>query len=114
MIREQLLNPGAAELTAFLLKHTRAGQCLIQVAGEAEVSYQGRAASMAEAGHYLLIVKRDGSVQIHHPKGIKPLNWQPKTDRLQAQVEDGYCVFTASRKSPDETVRMVMLNVALA
>jgi len=47
MIREQLLNPSAAELTAFLLKHTRAKQCLIQVAGEAEVSYQGRAASMA-------------------------------------------------------------------
>jgi len=114
MIREQLLNPDAAELTAFLLKHTRAGQCLIQVAGEAEVSYQGRAASMAEAGNYLLIIKRDGSVQIHHPKGIKPLNWQPKTDRLHAQVEEGYCVFTAFRRSPDETVRMVMLNVALA
>ena len=76
------------------------------------MSYQGRAASMAEAGNYLLIIKRDGSVQIHHPKGIKPLNWQPKTDRLHAQVEEGYCVFTASRKSPDETVRMVMLNVA--
>ncbi len=42
------------------------------------------------------------------------MNWQPKTDRITATVEDGYCVLTASRKSPTETVRMVMLDVSLA
>ena len=114
MIREQLLQPGTAELAAFLNRHVRACECLVQVAGQAEVTYQGRAASTAEAGAYLLMLKADGSLQIHHPKGVKPMNWQPKTDSVTAAVEDGYCVLTASRKSPAETVRVVMLDIHLA
>jgi len=78
-----------------------------------KVTYHGRAASTAEAGAYLLL-KADGSLQIHHPRGIKPMNWQPKTDSVTARVEDGYCVLTASRKSPAETVRVVTLDIRLA
>jgi RecB family endonuclease NucS len=70
--------------------------------------------STAEAGAYLLIIKRDGSLQIHHPKGIKPMNWQPKTDSITARVKDGFCVLTASRNTPAETVRVVMLDISLA
>ncbi|MFC4456678.1 endonuclease NucS [Deinococcus sonorensis] len=114
MIREQLLQPDAAELAAFLNRHTRACACLVQVAAHAEVTYHGRAASTAEAGSYLLLIKCDGSVQIHHPRGIKPMNWQPKTDHISAAVEDGFCVLTASRRSPAETVRVVLLDVSLA
>jgi len=114
MIREQLLNPEAADLAAFLNRHARACECLVQVAGQAEVTYQGRAASTAEAGAYLLMLKADGSLQIHHPRGVKPMNWQPKTDSVSARVEDGFCVMTASRKSPVETVRVVMLDIQLA
>ncbi|WP_407572729.1 hypothetical protein [Deinococcus altitudinis] len=106
MIREQLLNPAPAKLAEFLNRHTQARECLVQVAGQMEVTYQGRAASTAEAGAYLLIFKRDGSLQIHHPKGVKPMNWQPKTDSVSASVEDGICVLTASRRSPAETVRV--------
>jgi len=114
VIREQLLSPEAEPLAAFLTRHTRSSDCLVQVAGQAEVTYQGRAASTAEAGAYLLLIKRDGSLQIHHPKGIKPMNWQPKTNSIIARVEDGFCVLTASRKSPPETVRVVMLDISLA
>ena len=60
------------------------------------------------------MLKADGALQIHHPKGVKPMNWQPKTDSATAAVEDGYCVLTASRKSPAETVRVVMLDIHLA
>ena len=113
MIREQLLNPQPSELATFLTRHTREGQCLVQVAGEAEVTYHGRAASTAEAGHYLLMIKRDGSLQIHHPKGIKPMNWQPRTDSITSAVIDGYRVLTATRNTPAESVTVVMLNVYL-
>jgi RecB family endonuclease NucS len=114
MIREQLLDPSPEVLADFLTRHTRTLDCLIQVAGEAEVTYHGRAASTAEAGHYLLILKRDGSLQIHHPRGIKPMNWQPKTDSVTATVEEGCCVLTATRRSPAESVTVVMLNIHLA
>ena len=42
------------------------------------------------------------------------MNWQPKTDSVTATVEDSYCVLTASRRSPAETVRVVMLDIHLA
>ena len=84
------------------------------MAGQAEVTYQGRAASTAEAGAYLLMLKADWFLQIHHPKDVKPMNWQPKTDSVTATVEDGSCVLTASRRNPAETVRVVMLDIHLA
>ncbi|MFC4455145.1 hypothetical protein [Deinococcus sonorensis] len=106
--------PEAVALAAFLDRHTHVWECLVQVAAHAEVTYHGRAASTAEAGSYLLLIKCDGSLQVNHPRGIKPMNWQLKTDRSVATVEDGYCVLTASRRRPAETVRVVLLDVSLA
>ncbi|BDP44306.1 endonuclease NucS (plasmid) [Deinococcus aetherius] len=114
MIREQLVAPSPTDLTAFLLRHTRTRDCLVQVAGLAEVTYQGRAASTADVGSYLVLLKRDGSLQIHAPKGVKPMNWQPRTDEITARVEDGQCVLLASRRSRVEQVRVVFLEAQLA
>lgn len=114
MIREQLTAPAPAALAAFLNRHARARDCLVQVAGLAEVQYHGRAASTADVGTYLVMLKRDGSLQIHSPKGVKPMNWQPRTDEVVALVEDETCVLLASRRSPEELVRVVFLDVQLA
>jgi len=114
MIREQLLSPTAADLAAFLNRHARTRDCLVQVAGQAEVVYHGRAASTADVGAYLVMLKRDGSLQIHSPKGVKPMNWQPRTDEITAFVEEGQCVLMASRRSPEELVRVVFLEAQVA
>ena len=92
MIRAHLPTPDAAALSAFLTTHTRAGETLIQVAGLAGVlTYHGRAASTAEVGACLVMIKRDGSLQVHAPTGIKPMNWQPRTDELSTRVEVVLC-----------------------
>lgn len=114
MIREQLTDPAPDALAVFLNRHTRSRDCLIQVAGLAEVSYRGRAASTAEVGTYLLMIKQDGSLQIHHPTGIKPMNWQPKTDELVARVDEDVCMLLASRRSPVELVQVIFLQPQLA
>lgn len=63
-----------------------------------------------------MLIKQDGSLQIHHPTGIKPMNWQPKTDRITAEVAEDVCMLLASRRSPEELVQVVFLEpqVALA
>ncbi|WP_309573088.1 endonuclease NucS domain-containing protein [Deinococcus sp.] len=114
MIREQLIDPAPDALTSFLNCHTRTRDCLVQVAGLAEVSYRGRAASTAEIGTYLVLIKQDGSLQIHHPTGIKPMNWQPKTDELVARVDEDVCMLLASRRSPVEIVQVIFLQPHLA
>ncbi|MBZ9715393.1 endonuclease NucS [Deinococcus multiflagellatus] len=114
MLRDQLLTPTPADLTVFLNRHLRTRDCLVQVAGLAEVVYHGRAASTADVGAYLLLIKPDGSVQVHAPKGVKPMNWQPKTDEITAFVEDDRCVLAAARRSPQELVRVIWLEPQVA
>lgn len=61
---------------------------LPQLAGECEVTYTGRAQSVAKVGDYLLTVKPDGRLMIHRAKGVKPRNWQPTTDCPSATLEE--------------------------
>ncbi len=113
MIRAQRAHPAPDELAAFLDEHLRTGDCLVQVVSECEVLYSGRAASVAEAGDYLVIVKQDGSVQVHGHRSVKPVNWQPQTDDIFVGVEDGVAVMRAERFNPGEMVRIAFLAPAL-
>lgn len=114
VLRASLLDPAPEELCAFLDEQLRAGDTLVQIAGEFEVFYQGRAASVAEAGDYLVIVKADSSVQVHSHRGVKPVNWQPQTDELRVTIEDGYAVLLAERFNPAELLRVGFLAPAMA
>jgi endonuclease len=111
---EALHDPRDDELVEFLREHLRAGQALVQVVGTCEVSYVGRAASFADAGDLLVMVKPDGSIQVHRDRGVKPVNWQPRTDDLWVGLDDGQAVLVAERRTPEETLRVVFLEVALA
>lgn len=117
MLQAVLTHPTPHELLTFLRRHlhpTAAGGATLHLAGELEVVYQGRAASMAEAGDRFVIVKPDGSLQVHGPRGVKPVNWQPRTDHLSADLEDGAVILHAERRSPAEVVRVRVLSCALA
>jgi len=114
VIRAHRDHPAPDELAAFLDEHLRTGDCLVQVVSECEVLYSGRAASVAEAGDYLVIVKQDGSVQVHGHRSVKPVNWQPQTDDIFVGVEDGVAVLRAERFNPGEMVRIAFLAPALA
>ena len=117
MLQAVLTHPTPYELLTFLRRHlhpTAAGGVTLHLAGELEVVYAGRAASMAEAGDRFVIVKPDGSVQVHGPRGVKPVNWQPRTDHLSADLEDGAVILHAERRSPAEVVRVRVLSCALA
>jgi len=114
VVRAILTDPGAQELAEFLNEHLRSPGALVQVVGEFEVFYRGRAASVAEAGDFLLLVKPDGSVQVHSHRSVKPVNWQPQTDDLRVVFEDGIAVLLAERFTPAELLRVGFLAPALA
>jgi len=114
VVLAQLDLPGPKALVEFLDEHLRAGDRLVQVFAECEVLYSGRAASVAEAGDFLVMVKQDGSVQVHNHRSVKPVNWQPQTDDIFVGVEDGLAVLRAERFSPSEMVRVAFLSPALA
>lgn len=106
--------PDPAALKEFLQLHLGAGDRLVQIAGECEVLYQGRAASLADAGDFLVIIKSDGSLQVQGARGIKPINWQPVSDDVRLEIVDGRAVLTSERYTPSEMVRIVFLEPVLA
>ncbi|MBW7916210.1 MAG: endonuclease NucS [Trueperaceae bacterium] len=114
MIRDLITDPTPEELVDFLDAHLRTGAELVQVVGACEVLYSGRAASVAEAGDYLVLLKADGSVQVQGPRGVKPVNWQPQTDDVRTSLEDGWAVLVAERFNPPEFVRIAFQAPALA
>jgi endonuclease len=114
VLRDQTLRPSPAELVEFLGARLRNGRELLQVIAECEVVYHGRAASVADAGDYLVMLKADGSLQVHGYRGVKPVNWQPQTDELWIGLDEGQPVLVAERRNPEEFVRIVFLETAVA
>jgi hypothetical protein len=114
VIAARLFEPDAGELLAFLREQLAARGRWLQVGGEMEVVYVGRAASTADAGDYLLLLKPDGSLQVHAARGIKPINWQPKVDDLTIEMDGDRPVLEARRTSPPELVRIAFLAPAFA
>ena len=114
MIADRLFDPESDALVRFLRAQLAEPGRWLQIGGEMEVVYHGRAASTADAGDYLLLLKPDRSLQVHAPRGIKPLNWQPRIDALDVALEDDRAVLSAERTSPFELVRVTFLTTAFA
>lgn len=114
VIAARLFDPGTDELLAFLREQLAESGRWLQIGGEMEVVYHGRAASTADAGDYLLLLKPDRSLQVHASRGIKPLNWQPRVDAVELHEDAGRAVLTAERASPSELVRVAFLDCSFA
>ena len=72
--------------------------------GNCWVKYRGRASSNLEPGERIVIIKEDGSVLVHRPKGYEPVNWQPPGCILQAYKDEEFLVVKAIKRKPRETV----------
>ena len=86
---------------------------VILLIGKCEVDYSGRAASKLEIGDRLVIVKEDGSVLVHRPKGYEPVNWQPPRCMFEAHIEGDKFVVRAIRKKPRESLKIKFVKVYL-
>lgn len=104
MLADQFFTPTPAATLAFLDAHLPPRQFLLQLAGECEVAYAGRAQSTAEASNYLLSIKPGGCLMLHDAKGVKLRNWQPTTDHFHATLDDGLVLMRGERRNPPEVV----------
>ncbi len=98
---EASLEPGLGEALSQVSEALKARAWLV-LAGNCETSYEGRAASGSTPGDRVVMVKPDGSVIVHGPKGFKPLNWQPDTSSVEARLDSDTLELRAVRRSPRE------------
>jgi hypothetical protein len=80
------------------------GHKALVVVGSCWVEYQGRASSKLELGERILIMKEDGSVLVHRPKGYEPVNWQPPGSVFYTSSRKGILTIKAVRKKPNESI----------
>lgn len=84
---------------------------LLAMLGELRVDYFGRGSSELGYGERLLIVKGDGSLLIHRPTGVEPVNWQPPRSLYRVYIKNGLLVLEAYRKKPEERVKVTFRRV---
>lgn len=102
-------SPSLAEASRFLSDRLAGGlppSGLLAIVGQCRVDYHGRTASKLDQGDRLIVVKRDGTLLIHGPAGVKPINWQPPGAKFEVRLEGSQLLFWARRAKPVEVVEM--------
>lgn len=82
--------------------------------GRCRVVYRGRAESTLPAGDRIVLVKADGTLHIHNPEGLKPVNWQPAGCTFRVEAKAHELILEATRRRPEETVRVTFDRLLLA
>lgn len=104
-----LLEPSLADAAAYLraqlpdLPNQR--RSLVAV-GRCGVDYEGRAQSKLAPGDRVVLIKADGTLLIHNPSGLKPVNWQPPGCTFTARMDGSILFLEARRAKPAETVQI--------
>lgn len=97
-----LRRPELAE-AAVLLKDSLRRKDFVIIVGSCQCRYSGRASSSLGSGERVVIIKGDGSVQVHRPTGYEPVNWQPPSCTLSVSLDDALRI-RAYRPKPRETL----------
>jgi RecB family endonuclease NucS len=105
LLREPRLAEAAAQLQTSFRRRD-----FVIVAGNCQCRYSGRASSSLGPGERVVIIKGDGSVQVHRPAGYEPVNWQPPGCILSVSHEDTLRI-RAYRPRQNETLDLIFESV---
>ncbi len=75
------------------------------------VIYEGRSATILGEGERLVIVKPDGAVLVHRPRGYSPVNWQPDSQVLEARLDGDTLIVKSLRAKPRELLEIRVTRV---
>ena len=111
-----LLEPTIASAYEFLAARLKGGQPpagVLAIAGRCRVEYQGRSATKTDAGDRFVLVKPDGSVLLHGPRSVKPINWQPPGAKFDVALQNEQLLLFARRAKPVEIIEMRFEKLSL-
>jgi len=119
MAKIETLTRPQLETTYEKLKEAIEKRKIILLIGRCHVDYRGRASSKLESGERIAIVKEDGALLVHRPKGYEPVNWMPggntKFHIGIEKIENGnkILILKAVRSKPTESVAVYFETVEL-
>ena len=107
-----MLNPPLRE-AASVIADAVAKHRLLIVLGRCSVRYTGRGASRLGPGDRLVIVKPDGAVLVHRPRGYSPVNWQPESSSITAEETGEGLLLRSVRGRPREVLEVLFTRLDL-
>ncbi len=85
---------------------------MIIIAGRCKAYFDGRIKSTLESGDRLLVIKKDLSIIMHGPEGVKPLNWQkPDAGPIHFSEKDSALEMFTRRKKTGETLTVMFEHI---
>ncbi|MBY9000526.1 MAG: DUF91 domain-containing protein [Candidatus Heimdallarchaeota archaeon] len=89
------------------------GNKMILIAGRCKAIFDGRIKSTLGEGDRFLQIKRDLSIVLHGPIGVKPLNWQkPQAGPIEFKVSNSLLEMITHRTKTKETLIITFTNLA--
>jgi len=104
------LTPGLEKAAEAVREAVKAGKLVVLVA-DCEVYYSGRSFSRLGRGERLIILKPDGSLIIHRPRGYSPVNYQPQGSAVTVKLEEGRLHLRSARVKPLEVMDIYVYRV---
>lgn len=85
----------------------------ITINGLCSVIYEGRTSTFFEMTNCMVLIKPDGSLQIHDGEGKEPVNWQPDGCEISVFEDDGVLIVRTERetKGTEEVVEMLFHEI---
>ena len=74
------------EFAASVIREGISKNHVLILIGSCSVEYKDRANSTLKLGERLVIIKEDGSILIHRPRGYSPVNWHPPGCLFEVQA----------------------------
>lgn len=129
------LNPSLEEAVEVIKEDVK--RRVLLIVGDCWVDYRGRASSKLDRGERIVIIKEDGALLVHRPRGYEPVNWMPGGDvsfhvkllrqepeegqirefaakrQLRTQVSGEVLQIKAVRRRPAESVTVSLDHVHL-
>lgn len=91
------------------------GEKMIIIAGSCNAIFDGRIKSTLGEGERILIIKRDLSILMHSPEGVKPLNWQkPHAGPITFRVNNSLLEMFTQRTKTKEVLTVAFSIVEFA
>ncbi len=108
---EPLPTDSLLELTKRL--NSAVGDKMIILAGRCTAEFDGRIKSSLDIGDRLLIIKKDLSIIMHGPIGVKPLNWQkPNAGPINFNSNHDSLEMITRRTKTKELLTIVFTNLS--
>lgn len=110
---EIITDPDAETVCEFVRKHHTKNpkKTFLQLIGDCQVEYQGRAQSFLDWGERIIMIKQDGNVLVHQPVLREPINWQPAGSITEFNIKEGKFVMRSRHRKPDEKMKITFRSV---